>query len=50
MWTLFKEPIEKEYYVKSLSRSWLLSTACCLFAFIIPLLVLISIGCTFSIK
>lgn len=48
MWSLFSEPIEKEYYARCLSRSWCLSVACCLFAFVVPILILASIGCTLS--
>jgi hypothetical protein len=48
MWSLFSEPIHKHYYASRLSRSWSLSVACCLFAFLIPILVLISIGCNMS--
>lgn len=48
MWSLFSEPIQKDYYAGWLSRSWCLSVACCVFAFVIPILVLISIGCIIS--
>ena len=46
MWSLFSEPLEKQYYAGWFSRSWWLSVGCCLFAFALPILVLLSIGCT----
>lgn len=46
MWTLLSDPLEKKYLAGATSRAFLISAACCLFAFIIPVLVLVSIGCT----
>lgn len=50
MWNLLSDPLEKRYLAGATSRAFLISAICCLFAFIIPVLVLISIGCTEVIR
>jgi hypothetical protein len=46
MWQLESEAITKQYRSGLFSRAFLLSALCCIFAFVVPILILVSIGCT----
>ena len=46
MWTVATERVSKTYYANANSRSFLLSLACCVFAIVVPALILLAIGCT----
>lgn len=46
MWPIITQSLEKKYYVPILSRGFLISAACYIIAFLLPILILVSIGCT----